>query len=114
VFIDEVVTPGLDAIMIRAFGDSYKYERVGADFVLIRDEEDPNSDIITGFGFKAVFKTDLIKDFDGSPDLIAQDEAFFFESLRSIPGIIVDKNSAKMDTKEGRVIFSLKIMLGSI
>ena len=112
-FIEQGLIPALDNLCIKAFGSNYSYDRVGADLLPMFSESGDQS-IFTGFSFKALFNVDIIKGFDGSADLIAQDEAFFIEGLRAIPGIQISDNSAVMDTKNGRMVFSINILLGSV
>ena len=112
-FIEQTVVPAIDSIMIRAFGSNYGYTSKGADIrPLFKEDGDQN--ILSGFTFKALFTCDMIRDFDGNQEYIDQDEAFFIASLRQIPGIQVDEDSAIMDVKNGQVVFSVKILFGAI
>lgn len=111
--IEMTIIPAIDTLCVRAFGNSYTYDRVGADLLPLFSEAG-GKNIFTGFSFKMLVNVNIIKGFDGNPDLIKQDEAFFIEGLRAIPGIEITDKSAIMDTKNGRMIFSLNILLGTV
>lgn len=108
-FIEGNLIQKLDALMVQSFGSSYKYERVGADITPM-----VKGSVLSAFRFKAVFFAEVIKDFTGNPDYIKDDETFFLESLRRIPGVKVDEQSAKMDVQTGRMIFDVIIPLSSV
>jgi len=108
-FIDKHLIQEMDALMVQAFGSSYKFKRVGADLIpLVKDN------VLSAFRFKAVFFADVIKEFTGDPKYVTDDEKFFLESLRRLPGVHVDDESARMDVKTGRMIFNIIIPLDSV
>jgi len=111
-FVNGTLIPDENALLLQAFGTEYNYKKIGADMTPIFKDESRKT--LLGFEVKCVFDVDIIKNFDGDPDAIDQDEQFFIEGLRRIAGIQVDDNSAKMDVENGRVILSVKILLGAV